>query len=112
MRNHPPRLTRKINLQPVVKNPFSSPSNLLGLAGGGQAGFVDYERNVFEHTMELSVAGYLRGALERSKTQRHFASPADQSAFSAALEAELKAIAEDGRLPEPFFDYVIMARKA
>jgi hypothetical protein len=40
-----------------------------------------------------------------------FASPANQAAFSAVLEAELKAIAEDGRLPEPFFDYVIMARK-
>jgi SAM-dependent methyltransferase len=88
----------------------SSPSNLLGLAGGGQTGFVDYECTVFAHLMELSVAGYLRGALERD--QRYFASPADHAAFKAALEAELKAIAEDGRLREPFFDYVIMARKA
>jgi len=56
------------------------------------------------------VAGYLRGTQERR--QRHFASPADQADFSAALESELKCIADDGRLREPFFDYVIMARKA
>jgi SAM-dependent methyltransferase len=87
----------------------SSPSNLLGLAEGGRAGFVDYERVVFEHTMELTVAGYLRGAQERG--QRHFASPADKAAFSAVLEAELNAMAEDGMLREPFFDFVFMARK-
>ncbi len=87
----------------------SSPSNLLGLE---QAGFVDYERHVFEHTMELTVTGYLRGALERSETHRHSASPAEQAAFSAALATELMAIAEGGVLREPFFDYVIMARKA
>jgi hypothetical protein len=85
----------------------SSLSNLLGLE---QAGFVDYERAVFEYRMELSVVGYLRGALERG--QRHFASPAHQAAFSAALEAELKAIAVHGMLEEPFFDFVFMARKA
>ena len=88
----------------------SSPSNLLGLAGGGQAGFGGYERTVFEHTIELTVAGYLRGALERG--QRHYMSPADQSAFRTALEAELNAIAQDGMLREPFFDYVFMAKKA
>ena len=86
-----------------------APSNLLGVAEGGQAGFGDYERTVFEHTMELTVAGYLRGALERG--QRHFVSPADQAAFGAALEAELNSIAEDGMLREPFFDYVFMTRK-
>jgi SAM-dependent methyltransferase len=87
----------------------SSPSNLLGLTGDAQNGFVDYERTVFEHTMELSVTGYLRGALERG--QRHFDSPTDKSAFSAALEKELDAIAENGWLREPFFDFVIMARR-
>ena len=56
------------------------------------------------------MAGYLRGAQERG--QRHFASPADQADFSAALEAELNGIANDGQLCEPFFDYMIMARKA
>jgi ubiquinone/menaquinone biosynthesis C-methylase UbiE len=85
----------------------SSPSNLSGLE---QAGFCDYERSVFEHTMELSVAGYLRGAMERGL--RSYMSPADQAAFSAALETELNAIAENGILYEPFFDYVFMARKA
>jgi len=29
----------------------NSPSNLLGLAGGGQAGFINYERTVFAHTL-------------------------------------------------------------
>ena len=85
----------------------TSPSNLLGLE---KAGFDNYDRNVFEHTMELTVAGYLQGMRERG--QRHFMSPADQAAFSAALEAELNAIAKDGLLREPFFDYVFMARKA
>jgi ubiquinone/menaquinone biosynthesis C-methylase UbiE len=85
-----------------------APSNLLGLE---QAGFVDYERAVFEHTMQLSVEGYLRGALERTQAQRHFKAPADQAAFSAALEAGLKAIAQDGLLREPFFDYVFTVRK-
>ena len=80
----------------------TSPSNLLGLEA---AGFDNYERAVFEHTMALNVAGYLRGALECD--ERHFASPA----FRAALEAELNAIAADGVLHEPFFDYVFMARK-
>ncbi len=84
----------------------SAPSNLLGLE---QAGFGDYERCVFEHTMELSLAGYLRGALERG--QRHFTSPDDQAAFNAALEGELRAIAPDGILREPFFDTVFTARK-
>jgi ubiquinone/menaquinone biosynthesis C-methylase UbiE len=87
----------------------TSPSNLLGLAGGGQIGFDNYDRTVFEHTMELSVAGYLRGSLEGN--QRHFATPAEGPAFRADLEAELNAIAEDGILREPFFDYVFMARK-
>jgi len=85
----------------------SSPSNLSGLE---RAGFCDYERVVFEHTMELTVAGYLRGAMERGL--RSYMSSADQKAFSAALESELNAIAENGILREPFFDYVFMARKA
>jgi len=85
----------------------SSPSNLSGLE---KAGFCDYERNVFEHTMELTVAGYLRGAMERGL--RSYMPSADQAAFSAALETELNAIAENGILREPFFDYVFMARKA
>ena len=85
----------------------SSPSNLSGLE---RAGFCDYERTVFEHTMELSVAGYLRGAMERGL--RSYMSSADEAAFSVALEAELNAIADNGILYEPFFDYVFMARKA
>jgi ubiquinone/menaquinone biosynthesis C-methylase UbiE len=84
----------------------SSPSNLSGLE---QAGFCDYERAVFEHTMELTVAGYLRGSMERGL--RSYMSSADQAAFSAVLETELTAIAENGILREPFFDYVFMARK-
>jgi ubiquinone/menaquinone biosynthesis C-methylase UbiE len=84
----------------------SSPSNLSGLE---QAGFCDYERTVFEHTMQLTVAGYLRGALERGL--RSYMSSTDQAAFSAALESELNAMAENGMLSEPFFDYVFMARK-
>jgi ubiquinone/menaquinone biosynthesis C-methylase UbiE len=84
----------------------SSPSNLSGLE---RAGFCDYERTVFDHTMELTVAGYLRGAMERGL--RSYMSSADQAAFSAALETELNAIAENGILYEPFFDYVFMARK-
>jgi SAM-dependent methyltransferase len=88
----------------------SSPSNLLGFAEGGRAGFCDYERTVFEHSMELTVEGYLRGAMERGL--RSYMSSADQAAFSAALETELNAIAENGILREPFFDYVFMARKA
>jgi SAM-dependent methyltransferase len=87
----------------------SSPSNLLGLAGGGRVGFCDYERTVFEHVMELTMAGYLRGAMERGL--RSYMTPADQTAFRAALETELNAIAENGILSEPFFDYVFMARK-
>ena len=84
----------------------SSPSNLSGLE---RAGFCDYERTVFEHTMELTVAGYLRGAMERGL--RSYMSSADQAAFSVALENALNAIAENGILCEPFFDYVFMARK-
>jgi ubiquinone/menaquinone biosynthesis C-methylase UbiE len=85
----------------------SSPSNLSGLE---RAGFCDYERTVFEHTMELTVAGYLRGAMERGL--RSYMSSADQAAFSATLASALNAIAKDGILREPFFDYVFMARKA
>ena len=87
----------------------SSPSNLLGFAGGGRVGFCDYDRTVIEHTMELTVAGYLRGVIDRGL--RSNMPSADQAAFRAALESELNAIAENGILREPFFDYVFMARK-
>jgi ubiquinone/menaquinone biosynthesis C-methylase UbiE len=86
---------------------MNAPSNLLGLE---QAGFADYERVVFEHEMELTVEGYLRGALNRSK--RNSLIIEDQAAFQARLEQGLNSIAQNGIIREIFFDYVFMARKA
>ena len=87
----------------------TSPSNLLGFAEGGRDGFDQYERAVFQHTMELTVEGYLRGSLESD--HRLSLAPADQAAFHASLETGLNALAVEGILHEPFFDYVITARK-
>jgi ubiquinone/menaquinone biosynthesis C-methylase UbiE len=86
---------------------MNSPLNLLGLE---QAGFVDYERQVFQHEMELTVEGYLKGSLQRS--QRQELAQAEQTAYITALEARLRIIAPDGVLRESFFDYVFMARKS
>ena len=90
-----------------VWSTMSAPSNLLGLE---RAGFVDYERAVFQHEMELTISGYLRGMVDRNK--RHALTPEDLAVFSAALEEELKITAPGGGFREVFFDYVFMARKA
>jgi ubiquinone/menaquinone biosynthesis C-methylase UbiE len=83
------------------------PSNLLGLE---QAGFIGYERVVFQHEVELTVEGYLQGMIDRSR--RRSLATDDQPAFRAALEQELNKLAQNGILRETFFDFVFAARKA
>jgi ubiquinone/menaquinone biosynthesis C-methylase UbiE len=85
---------------------MNAPENLLGLE---KAGFSHYERRVFSHEIPISIDGYLRGMVERSKS--HEIKPEALPSFQAQLSQELKGISKDGMLCEPFFDYVFMAQK-